>query len=275
MKNSTLRGVLLVTLCTMIFGYVAFADTLEMKDGTVVHGKYLGGTEYNVRLLVNGKVEYYATKDILTLSFDASTSEAPKTPASSPAPTAPAAKAAPVAGPSSSNANSMTVPAGSVISIRMIDGVDSTTNQVGDQFHASLESDIVVDGTIVAPKGADVYGKLGTVKSAGSIQGQSQLELELTGIRIHGNIVPVVSGDYEVAGKSRGKQSAERIGGGAALGAVIGAIAGGGKGAAIGATVGAGAGTAVQVMTKGQQVKVPSETVLDFTLRAPIVVPGS
>jgi hypothetical protein len=272
MTNSILRQALLIVLGIVVVGFVASADTLEMKDGTVVHGKYLGGTEFNVRLLVNGKVEYYAIKDILTLSFDASTSQTPKAAAPAPSTAAPSTNAASVVAPSSRN--SMTVPAGTVISVRMIDGVDSTTNQVGDQFHASLESDIVVDGTIVAPKGADVYGKLGTVKSAGSIQGQSQLELELTGIRIQGSIVPIVSGDYDVAGKSRGKQSAERIGGGAALGAVIGAIAGGGKGAAIGATVGAGAGTAVQVMTKGQQVKVPSETVLDFTLRAPILVPA-
>ena len=73
-------------------------------------------------------------------------------------------------------------------------------------------------------------------------------------------------------GASRGKRSAEVIGGGAALGALIGAIAGGGKGAAIGAAAGAGGGTAVQAMTHGQQVKIPSETRLDFTLHAPVAV---
>lgn len=275
MKHSIFFRMLLLVLVAGLAGWSASADTLEMKDGSIVHGKYLGGSEFNVRFMVNNKVEYYATKDILTLSFDSSTAAAPKaaSPAAAPAAAAPAASAAPASRPTSSS--SLTVPAGTVISVRMIDGVDSTTNQVGDQFHASLENEIVVDGRIAAPKGADVYGRLGTVKSAGTIQGQSQLELELTGIRINGNLVPVVSGEYEVAGKSRGKQSAERIGGGAVLGAIIGAVAGGGKGAAIGATAGAGAGTAVQVLTKGQQVKVPSETVLDFTLRAPIIVPGA
>lgn len=276
MTTSIFCRVLLLLLVLGLTGLVTSADTLELKDGSIIHGKYLGGSEFNVRFMVNNKVEYYATKDILTLSFDTSTTEAPKPPipASAPAPaaTAPVASAAPASRPSSSS--SLTVPAGTVISVRMIDGVDSTTNQVGDQFHASLENEIVVNGVVAAPKGADVYGKLGTVKSAGTIQGQSELELELTGIRINGNLLPVVSGDYEVAGKSRGKQSAERIGGVAAIGAVIGAIAGGGKGAAIGAAAGAGAGTAVQVLTKGQQVKVPSETVLDFTLRAPIIIPA-
>jgi hypothetical protein len=273
MKNMIFWRAMLLVLGIAAIGFVASADTLELKDGTVVHGKFLGGTEFNIRFLVNSKVEYYATKDILTLSFDASTATAPKASVPSPSAAAPATSAAPATAPFSSS--STTVPAGTVIAVRMIDGVDSTTNQVGDQFHASLENDIIVNGTIAALKGSDVYGRLGTVKSAGSIQGQSQLELELTGIRINGKILPIVSGDYEVAGKSRGKQSAERIGGAAAVGAIIGAIAGGGKGAAIGATAGAGAGTAVQVLTKGQQVKVPSETVLDFTLRAPIVVPAS
>jgi hypothetical protein len=90
---------------------------------------------------------------------------------------------------------------------------------------------------------------------------------------INGQTYPLSSGDYEVSGKSRGANTATKVGGGAALGAVIGAIAGGGKGAAIGAGVGAGAGTAVQVVTKGDQVHVPSETLLEFTLDQPVSLP--
>ena len=155
----------------------------------------------------------------------------------------------------------------------MIDTVDSSTNQIGDPFHASLESPLTVGNTVVAPKGTDVYGKLAQAKEAGKITGSAQLTLELTGIRINGNIVPVESTEYDVAGKGRGKQSAERIGGGAAVGAIIGAIAGGGKGAAIGATVGAGAGTAAQVLTHGEQVRIPSETLLEFTLQHDVTAP--
>jgi len=244
----------------------AHADTLELKDGSVVHGKFVGGSEFNVRFMVSGVVKYYSTKDILTLTFDSTVSAQP------------VASAAPPANPQSvaagTQSSSITVPAGTTIPIRMIDSVDSATNQVGDQFHASLESDLMVNNLVIAPKGSDVYGKLEQVQSAGSIKGQSQLQLGLTGIRINGAIVPIATGDYEVAGKSRGKQSAERIGGVAALGAVIGAIAGGGKGAAIGAGAGAGVGTAVQVATKGQQVRVPSETVLDFKLQTAFSVPA-
>lgn len=252
------------------FAAAAHADTLELKDGSIVHGKFVGGSEFNVRFMVNGAVKYYSTKDVLTLTFDSSDSAQPASQVS-PAPV-PANRQ--LATASTSQSSSITVPAGTTISIRMIDSVDSATNQIGDQFHASLESDITVNNVVIAPKGADVYGKLEQVQSAGSIKGQSELQLGLTGIRINGEIVPITTGDYEVAGASRGKQSAERIGGVAALGAVIGAIAGGGKGAAIGAGAGAGVGTAVQVATKGQQVRVPSETVLDFKLQTAFSVPA-
>jgi hypothetical protein len=125
---------------------------------------------------------------------------------------------------------------------------------------------------LVASKGADVYGRLEEVKEAGHIAGKSQLKLSLTGIVVNGQTVPLSTGDYQLSGKSRGANTAKKVGGGAAAGAVIGAIVGGGKGAAIGAGVGAGAGTAVQVMTRGEQVHVPSETLLEFALDQPVTV---
>jgi len=166
----------------------------------------------------------------------------------------------------------VTIPAGESLLIRMIDGVDSSKNQVGDIFHASLETDLNVNGTPVARKGADVYGRLAQAKEAGHFAGSSELQLELTRIVIDGQDYPVVSSDYTLQGKGRGKNTAEKVGGGAALGAIIGGIAGGGKGAAIGAGVGAGAGGTVQVLTRGQQVKVPSETVLEFRLQQSVTV---
>lgn len=169
--------------------------------------------------------------------------------------------------------NAITIPAGTSLLVRMIDSVDSSKNKIGDSFHGSLESALVVGNTVVAPKGADVYGKLTNAKSAGKISGGAQLTLELTGVRISGNIVPVDSTTYEAVGKGRGKQSAGRIGGAAAAGAIIGAIAGGGKGAAIGAGVGAGAGTTVQLVTHGDQIRIPSETLLEFKLEQAVTAP--
>jgi len=185
--------------------------------------------------------------------------------ATEPAPAAAAAPAAPPPQPVT-----VTVPANTVVTIRTIDSIDSKTNHAGEVFKASLDAPIVVDNKVIVPSGADAYVKLASASSAGHITGRSELGLELTSIVFQGKTYNVVSSDVKQSGASRGKRSAETIGGGAALGALIGAVAGGGKGAAIGAAVGGGAGTGVQVLTKGQQVKIPSETRLDFTLQQPL-----
>jgi hypothetical protein len=166
----------------------------------------------------------------------------------------------------------VTIAAGSTLTIRMIDGVDSSVNNAGEIFHASLDAPIVVDNDVVVPKGADVYVRLVSASSAGHLTGKSELHLELIKIEYQGRSYPLVSSTYSLSGSSRGKNTAAKVGGGAALGAIIGALAGGGKGAAIGAGVGAGAGGVYQGATRGKQVKVPSETKLDFQLDQPVTV---
>jgi hypothetical protein len=166
----------------------------------------------------------------------------------------------------------VTIPAGQSLLVRMIDSVDSSKNHVGDVFHASLETDLYVGNYTVARRGTDVYGRLANAQEAGHMSGSSELQLELTRIVIDGKDYPVVSSDYSLKGKGRGTDTAKKVGGGAVAGAIIGAIAGGGKGAAIGAGVGSAAGAGVQVFTRGQQVKVPSETLLEFRLQQPATV---
>ena len=164
------------------------------------------------------------------------------------------------------------IPAGTSVRIQMIDPVDSAVNHTGDMFHASLVSPIVVDDQIVVPAGTDVYAKLVNAKSAGHMTGQSTLALELVRMEFQGKSYALATGNYTQTGSSRGKRTAETVGGGAAIGAILGAVIGGGKGAAIGAATGAGAGGVVQGVTKGQQVKIPSETKLDFSLEQPVEV---
>ena len=223
----------------------------------------------------NNQLMHYAIADIDSIAFGGP-APAPSAAAPGPAP-APVVKDAPTPAQiaSATSGANVLVPAGTHIVVRMIDGIDSDQNKVGDTFQASLEDPLIVDSTQIAPKGTTVYGKLEQVKSAGRIQGQSELRLVLTGIMLNGATRNIVTGNYELQGSSRGHQTAKRAGIGALAGGVIGAIAGGGKGAAIGAGVGAGAGTAVSVMTHGQQVHVPSETVLDFTLEQPVQLPIS
>ncbi len=159
------------------------------------------------------------------------------------------------------------------MTIRTIDAIDSDRNRIGDRFAATLDQPLYVNEQLVAPRGTSVYGRLEEAKQAGQFAGKAQLRLSLTGIVINGQTYGLTTGDYELSGKSRTANTAAKVGGGAALGAVIGAIAGGGKGAAIGAGVGAGAGTAVQVATKGDQVHVPSETLLEFSLDQSVTIP--
>lgn len=161
---------------------------------------------------------------------------------------------------------------GTQLTIRLVDPIDSEKNQTGDTFHATLNAPLTSDGQEAVPSGVDVTGHLVEVKSAGKFKGESEVVLQLDSITSGGQTYNIQTDQYKKQGSSRGKNTAEKVGGGAAIGALIGALAGGGKGAAIGAAAGAGVGGGVQAATKGQQIKLPSETVLNFTLQAPVTV---
>jgi hypothetical protein len=239
---------------------MAWADTLELKNGSLIKGKFLSGTETEISFQVGSTVQKYNVADIVSLKFDSEGgSSAPAPQPQSSLPDDPAT----VAHVEMKSAY-VTIPAGTLISVRTIDSTDSL---VGDRFLASLEEPLILDGHLVVARDAPVYGRLTQSKESGTFAGRSQLRLELTGIVVNGKMVPVVTGEYKVTGKSRGASTVTRTAGGAALGAIIGAAADGGQGAAIGAGVGATAGAASEIITEGDQVKVPSEALLDFTLQ--------
>jgi hypothetical protein len=167
---------------------------------------------------------------------------------------------------------SVTIPSGTDLAVQMIDGISSKTNTEGQTFRASLSSPVVIDGATVLPAGSDATVLLATAKGAGRIKGNSELEVRLVSVEHAGHTYKVDTNVHEVVGKGRGKQSAVRTGIGAAAGAVIGALAGGGKGAAIGSLAGGGAGAGIQLATHGEQVNIPSETQLTFTLQSPVEV---
>lgn len=165
----------------------------------------------------------------------------------------------------------VTVPAGTSLLVRMVDTVDSSKNPVGSRFTASLETNLEVDGTVLAPAGTKVYGRLAQSKEAGRMAGKSELQLELTEIVVNGTAYPVLSSDYKVTGKSSGSRSAKRILGGTGLGAIIGGIAGN---AGMGAAIGAAAGATAALVQKGQKVNIPSETLIEFRLQQPASLPA-
>ncbi|HKF00729.1 MAG TPA: BON domain-containing protein [Candidatus Sulfotelmatobacter sp.] len=161
---------------------------------------------------------------------------------------------------------------GTQLTVRLVDAIDSEKNQTGDTFHATLNAPLTSDGEEAVPAGSDVTGHLIEVKSAGKFAGRSSVIAQLDSLTFGGRTYNLQTDQYKKEGSSRGKNTAEKVGAGAAIGGIIGAIAGGGKGAAIGAAAGGGLGGGVQAATKGQQIKLPSETVLNFTLQAPITV---
>jgi hypothetical protein len=185
---------------------------------------------------------------------------------------APAAVPAPPPAPVVKPPEQITIPSGTVFSVRMIDSIDSTRSHAGDEFAATVEAPVVVGDRVVIPRNSDARVRLVQATSAGRMSGRSELKVELVSVTTGGQTYQLETGYYQQAGASRGTRTAETVGGGAVLGALIGAIAGHGKGAAIGSVAGAGAGTAVEAGTHGQQVKIPSETKLDFTLKSPVTV---
>jgi hypothetical protein len=167
----------------------------------------------------------------------------------------------------------ITVPAGTRILIRTVDPIDSSKQKAGYRFTATFETNLQADNVVVAPRGSTVYGRLAQASSAGRMSGSSELTLELTDIVIDGTAYPLLTSTYEIKGKGEGGNTAKKVIGGAGLGALIGGIAGGGKGAGIGAAAGAATGTAVAASKKGEQLQIPSESLLEFRLEQPVTLP--
>jgi hypothetical protein len=175
------------------------------------------------------------------------------------------------AGPAAQNR--VTVPAGTRLLVRTVDAIDTTQHKTGYRFTASLETNLEAEDRVVARRGTTVYGRLAQASSSGKFKGSSQLTLELTDIVINGSAVPLLTSTFEIKGKGEGGKTTKKILGGAGLGALIGGIAGGGTGAAIGVLAGAAGGTAIAASKKGEQLQIPSESLLEFRLEQPVALP--
>jgi hypothetical protein len=225
----------------------------------VVHGQYLGGDARQIRMAVGDRIDTFDVAEVSNLQFGGgerlSSQEPPREERYSP--------------PPQQNAYGSQIPVGTAITVRMIDGVDSEQTRLGQTFRASLDEPIEVNGQTVIPRGADCVVKLVEDRESGKFAGRTVLTLALQQVQANGRMIDVTTGDVSQASGSRGARTAKVVGGTTAVGAIIGAIAGGGTGAAIGAASGAAVGGAAQVMTKGQRVRIPSETRLTFTLQQP------
>jgi hypothetical protein len=167
----------------------------------------------------------------------------------------------------------VTIPAGTLLHVALLDGVSSDKSRPGDQFQASLVEPIVAGGKTVLPKGTKMRGRVIDARRSGRVKGRASIELMLTEVVMDsGKAASISTKPYTLVAKSTKKRDAAIIAGGAGTGALIGALAGGGKGAAIGAVVGGGAGTGTVLVTRGKEIHLARETRLNFKLTSSLEV---
>jgi hypothetical protein len=205
-------------------------------------------------------------------TMQAAPAPAPAPAANSYAPAAPAPVAQDTAPPPPPAPQKVTVPSGTAVPVRLIDTIDSSTAQTGDTFHATLDSPIAVDGDVVVPAHYDVEGHIVAAQASGKFAGRALLELQLDRIKVGDRWYSIETDHFKQETGSRGKNTATKVGVGAAAGAILGGIFGGGKGAAIGSVAGAGAGGGVQAASKKPDIKLSSERILTFTLQQAVTL---
>jgi hypothetical protein len=248
-----MQGTLVIAAALTLIAGVAGADTLELTDGRVFEGTYLGGNGHTVKFRIGQQTIVVDSEQVASLWLGKGGGGAPAQ--------APAAAPAPAPAPAPAD---LSIPAGTSLLVRMVDGVSSEIHPAGHRFSCQLDAPLTVNGAVVAPAGTLAYGRLDDAAKAGRMAGQAELRLVLTDIVIAGRRIPILTKDYGVKGERQGTVKKTAVGAG------IGAIAGGKKGAKTGAAVGLG----VAALTKGKQVKVPSGTLIEFRLLQAATVPG-
>ncbi len=243
------------------------ADVLELKNGTVLNGRYSGGTAGTLRFETSAGLQVIETSQVIALTF---TTPAPTAPAPAPAPSAaPAPALAPVAAvpvattTAPVHPKTVTLPTGTMLLVRIIDSI-SSRNPPGTPFTTKLEYDLSANTVVALKAGTTIYGRVQSSSQAGRAVGRSTLDLRLTQIIIGGQPIPIMTTGHKEAGQASIAKAAKGAGAGAAIGAIAGDA---GKGAAIGATAGA--------LVKGQTITVTPGALLEFMLSQPATLPVS
>jgi hypothetical protein len=174
--------------------------------------------------------------------------------------------------PKKPRVETVTIPAGTSLTVRLGEAVGSKISQPGQSFSATLAEPVHVNGKTVIPAGAAATGTVVDAKPLGRFKGGALLSVELTSINIHGTEHHIQTSAISQTEKGKGKRTAILAGGGAGLGALIGGLAGGGKGAAIGAAAGAGAGGTGAAFTGNKEIVMPAESAVTFSLSQPLQV---
>ncbi len=175
--------------------------------------------------------------------------------------------------PKPAEPNSVTLSSGTTISVRLAQTLDSSKLEDGQSFQATLDQPLVVDGFVIAERGAAVEGRVVSSVQAGRVKGLAHLSIELTRLTTSdGQRVPIRTAAWEKEGEKDTRGDATKVAVGAGIGAALGAIFGGGKGAAAGAGAGGAAGAGTVLATRGKPVVLPAETRISFRLQAPVTI---
>jgi hypothetical protein len=180
------------------------------------------------------------------------------------------AASAPAGFDSARIASAVMVPAGTTIRVRLDQAVTTRNDRAGEGFTATLAEPIVIGERTAVPRGTEFHGHVTNSAESGRLKGRAVLGVTLDSFQLKGKSYPIETSAESKASAGHKKRNTVAIGGGAGLGALIGGLAGGGKGALIGAGAGAAAGTAGAAATGKENVSFPAESLLTFSLRAPV-----
>jgi hypothetical protein len=263
------RLMLLVAGILAVLSTAAVADTLVLKDGSRHAGTFVSATARTVSFKEGTRIHRYPKSSVQSLEFGttgAETVESGNSPALS-------RRDAASGSPARDAARQVVIPTGTEVSVRTNENIDSSAASVGQKFSGMIAEDVMgSSGQVAIPKGSNAELVIRSVQSGGITKGP-ELTLDLASVDVHGQRYVVNTAELQRnngQGLGANRRTAEMVGGGAALGTLIGAIAGQGKGAAIDAVAGAAAGAGTQVLTRGKEVKVPAESVLQFKLNQPL-----
>lgn len=225
---------------------ILFADTLELADGTLLEGDFVGSSNGIIMFNTGDSIEAFPQNEVVGIFLSAGVDQA-------------------AALMAANNAAQVTVPAGTRLVIRTSDTIDSSQHSAGHRFRGQLEGALVVDGVTVAPRGTFVHGRIAQAQQARRVAGSSELTVEFTDIMIDDQLFPISTGGLSAQTGNEAGRTVRRT----ARAAAVGGLIGGSSGARTGARVGVGA----SILTSGASVNIPRGTILETTLSAPLTVP--
>lgn len=237
--NRTIAGLLLVSVSVLLQ-----ADTLELANGALLEGKFVGSSNGIIMFDAGGGIEAFPEEEVVGMFFSSGVATAERYQSTAPA--------------------TATVQSGTRLVIRTTDDIDSRRHGAGHRFRGQLESALVVDGETVVPRGAFVHGRIAQASQAGRVVGSSELVVEFTDVMINDQLVPIRTGELSAQGAGEAGRTVGRT----ARSAAIGGLIGGRSGARTGAAVGAGA----SLVTRGASVNIPRGTIVETRLDTPLTV---